>query len=211
MFNVTNRFTKAAACLLAVVMVVLGAAQPLQAVAETPDAWYKEQAGMMLSNVRQLASDTNYISMAAGVPEAQTYMTQWLQAMTDQEPIVHLFKAPTLEQVMSIAGEGGIFSTMRGMGDIARKRMEEAAVMLLMNYVSSISSSGQASAYMMIASNALTTGAMLEKPEGFEDTVVVYAYDDFVVVVAFRDGGPAVTANTAVTSPAFLEKLQSIQ
>lgn len=210
MFNTSNPFTRAAARLLAVVMVFSLTLLPLTAAA-APDTWYKEQAGTLLDNMQQLAGDANYLSMSASMPEARAIVTQWQEGMAGQEPTVHLFKAPTLEQVMSIAGEGGIFSTMRGMGDIARKRMEEAAVMLLMNYVSSISSSGQASAYMMIASNALTTGAMLEKPEGFEDTVVVYAYDDFVVVVAFRDGGPAVTANTAVTSPAFLEKLQSIQ
>lgn len=211
MLNTLKRLTKTTALLLALAMILSLAALPLAAKAFDLNAWYKEQAGLMLDDIQELARDNNYLSKTVAMPDAQNYIIQWRETMDGTNPVTHVFKAPTLKQVLKAAGEGGLSGFVEGLGEVARRRMEDSAVMVLMNYAGSVSSGDQNGAYAMVAGSALNVGKMLEKPEGFENTVVVYEYDTFVVTVSFRDGGPAVSVSAAIAMPAFLEKLQEIQ
>lgn len=211
MLNTLKRLTKTTALLLTLAMIFSLAALPLTAGAFDLNTWYKEQAGLMLDDIQELARDTNYLSKTVTMPDASNYINQWRETMDGTNPVTHVFKAPTLKQVLKAAGEGGFSGFVEGLGEVARRRVEDSAVMMLANYAGSVSSGGQNGAYAMIAGSALNIGAMLEKPEDFENTVVVYEYDTFVVMVSFHDGGPAVSVNAAIAQPAFLEKLQEIE
>ncbi|MDI9519944.1 MAG: hypothetical protein QM308_02120 [Bacillota bacterium] len=211
MLNTLKQLTKTTALLLTLAILFSLAALPLTAGAFDLNAWYKEQAGLMLDDIQELSKDNNYLSKTVAMPDAQNYIIQWRETMDEKVPVTYVFKAPTLTQVLKITGEGGLSGFIEGLGEVARKRMEDSAVMMLANYAGSVSSGGQNGAYALIAGSALNIGKMLEKPEGFENTVVVYEYDTFVVTVSFRDGGPAVSVNAAIALPAFLEKLQEIQ
>lgn len=207
MFKMKNRWAR----LLSVAISMLLVAAPLAGSATANDQWYKEQAQPMLKEMQALMQDSNYIKMSAAMMEAGTAIAAWQQAMDAQTPTVHLFRAPTLQQAMRVAGDDSVFSAMRGMGDAARKRMEDMAVVLLLNYVTSQGTLGQSMAGMMVAGNAVSVSKLIELPQQFEDTVVAYEYDTFVVLVSFKHADVAVSAQSFVSSPLMLEKLREAQ
>lgn len=180
---------------------------PLMTHAATADQWYKDHAKRMLEQMQVLLDDAAYMKTYASMPEAQTLASQWHTALLERQPAVHLFPTPTLEQVLRLAGEGAMLASVRGMGEVARKRMEEVAVGLLHNLVLSQNQS-EAGVGMMIAGNALTLSDLAEVPADFENTLLLYEYDTFVIVVSFVDRGQAVLISTLISSPAYLETLQ---
>lgn len=208
MFAKTTRNPRSLALITALLMLFTMTALPA-ALAE--DSWYKDQAKPLLKEMQELMLDTNYTQMVGGIQEASAAFVTWRQAMDEQEPTVHLFKAPTLENTMRLADNGSLFGIVRGMGETARKRLDGMSFVLLLNYITSLGTQGQSLAGMMVAGNAVSVSNLLEMPEQFEDTVVVYEYDTFVVPVLFKHEGAAVTVQTFVSSPALLEKLREIK
>ena len=209
MFDKTTSSLRPLAVLTALILLLSVAFLP--AVAAGQDSWYKQQAEPLLQEMRELMEDTNYIQVVASMPEAGAAVAAWRTAMNEQESTVHLYKMPTLEQTMAIADDGGLFGTIRGMGEAARRRMENMSFVLLLNYVTSLGTPGNSMAGMMLAGNAVSVNALVEAPEQFENTVVVYEYDTFLVLVAFRHEDAAVSVQTYVSSPLLLEKLREIK
>ena len=206
MFRSNPHRTRALALLMAVLLVSM----PVWSYAASSDQWYKDHAKRMLDKTQELLNDTAYMKTYAGLPEAQALAAQWRTALEEAKPVVHLFPAPTLEEALRLTGDSAMLALARGMGDVARERLEGMSVWLLHNHVFSTEQS-ETGIGLMVAGNALTLSELAQVPEGFENTLLVYEYDTFVLVVSFVDRGPAILISTLVTSPAFLERLQGLQ
>jgi hypothetical protein len=86
--------------------------------------------------------------------------------------------------------------------------MEALSFSMLLNHLASAADS---SIGALVAANALASSTLVEKPEGFAETVLVYEYDDLAVAVAFLDAQLAVSVQTYVSRPALLDMLGHMQ
>lgn len=205
MFMSNPRRTRVLSLLMAVLLVAL----PVWSHAALSDQWYKDHAKRMVDQMEDLLNDAAYMTAFVSMPQAQETAGKWRTALLEQQPTLHLFPTPILEQSLRLTEQGAMIAMVRGMGDVARKRLEDMSLWLVHNHVLS-HQQDENSMGIMIAGNALTLGEYAQVPEGFENTLVVYDYGTFVIVVTFADRGPGVLINTLVSSPALLEKLQGL-
>lgn len=165
--NMTRRIP----ALLLAMLLLMGVTVSAQA--NTADdalvAWAKEQAQPLLDDMMALAGDENYLAMVGGMMNTDELLRGWLVQMERIKPVVRVYDMPTVEDILRTQADMAPFSQYRGLGDVAKRRMQMSLPQLLANYVNQ---SGEVA--NMIAGTLVTAGQTLPKPDGFQPLLLIY-------------------------------------
>ncbi len=197
-------WTRRIPALLLAMLLLLGVTVSAQA--NTADdalvAWAKEQAQPLLDDMMALAGDENYLAMVGGMMNTDELLRGWLAQMESIKPVVRVYDMPTVEDILRTQADMAPFSQYRGLGDVAKRRMQMSLPQLLANFVNQ---SGEVA--NMIAGTLVTAGQTLPKPDGFRPLLLIYEYKDITVMVSYMEANYGVSAHAGFVPLQIVEVL----
>lgn len=197
-------WTRRIPALLLAMLLLMGVTVSAQA--NTADdalvAWAKEQAQPLLDDMMALAGDENYLAMVGGMMNTDELLRGWLAQMERIKPVVRVYDMPTVEDILRTQADMAPFSQYRGLGDVAKRRMQMSLPQLLANFVNQ---SGEVA--NMIAGTLVTAGQTLPKPDGFQPLLLIYEYKDITVMVSYMEANYGVSAQASFVPLQIVEVL----
>lgn len=197
-------WTRRIPALLLAMLLLMGVTVSAQA--NTADdalvAWAKEQAQPLLDDMMALAGDENYLAMVGGMMNTDELLRGWLAQMESIKPVVRVYDMPTVEDILRTQADMAPFSQYRGLGDVAKRRMQMSLPQLLANFVNQ---SGEVA--NMIAGTLVTAGQTLPKPDGFRPLLLIYEYKDITVMVSYMEANYGVSAQASFVPLQIVEVL----
>ncbi|NLD34794.1 MAG: hypothetical protein GX653_07795 [Clostridiales bacterium] len=192
--------------LLMALLLLMGLSVSAQATAgeDALVAWAKEQAEPLLSEMMELAGDENYLTMSAGMPGTADVIRGWHAQLLMGKPVVRVYDVPTVEDILRTQGDKEPFSLYRGLGDAAKRRMDKGIPQLLVNLAGQMGEVAE-----IVATSLVNDSVALACPEGFRPLLLIYQYEEAVVMVSFMEQNHGVLAQAVFVPAKLVEVLDS--
>lgn len=165
-------------------MLMLGLSLSSLAEAQAPQSledWAKEECAALLEDMKTVMEDENYLAMVSGPDNMKELLSSWREQMAAKDPEPRTYPMPDIETVISAQPETVDIGRYHSLSDAAKRRVQMAIPQILAN----MATAGDAN--VIIASSFVNTLGIAQAPEGFEEMVMIYEYQDVAAMMSFME------------------------